>query len=88
MVVYLQSCLWQKLNQQERQAICVNKGFMAGIVLGGLFGAYYGLQMARGDRSQLRNMAMRLAKRGRRVLGRAGTRAERVMEDAADMLVD
>ncbi|MBS3872777.1 MAG: hypothetical protein KGZ92_08235 [Firmicutes bacterium] len=66
----------------------MNRGFMAGIVLGGLVGAYYGIQMVRGNRSQLRNMAMRLAKRGRRALGRVGTRAERAMEDAADMLMD
>ncbi len=66
----------------------MNRGFMAGIVLGGLVGAYYGYQMTTRDRSDLKNMAVRLAARGRRALSKAGGRAERVVESAADMLLD
>jgi len=66
----------------------MNRGFLAGAVIGGLIGAYYGYRMTTRERSEFRNMAVRLAARGRRALSRAGARAERAMESAADMLVD
>ena len=58
----------------------MRKGFITGLVLGGLVGTYYGMQLTTREKSDLRSMAMRLASKSREALYEA--------RDSVDDLVD
>ena len=45
-----------------------NGGFMMGLIMGGLLGAYYGLQMTTRDRREMRSMAMRAMDAGKDIV--------------------
>lgn len=64
----------------------MRKGFIAGLLVGGLIGAYYGMQMTVREKSELRDMAMRFASRSKRAMHQLGDTAEKVMETTHDML--
>jgi len=64
----------------------VRKGFIAGLLVGGLVGAYYGMQMTIREKSELKDMAMKFASRGRHAMNQIGNKAERVSEATQDML--
>jgi len=63
----------------------MRKGFIAGLLVGGLVGAYYGMQMTVREKGELRDMAMKFASRGKRAMQGIGNTAEDALESAQDM---
>jgi len=64
----------------------VRKGFIAGLVVGGLVGAYYGMQMTVREKSDLRDMAVKFASRGKRAMHNLDDASEEAMNAAQDIL--
>ena len=58
----------------------MRRGFITGLILGGLVGTYYGMQLTTREKSELRGMAVKLASRGRHMLDEA--------RDSVDDLMD
>ena len=63
----------------------MRKGFIAGLLVGGLVGAYYGMQMTIREKSELRGMAMKFAARGRHAMHQFGDSAENLKDATQDM---
>jgi predicted Zn-dependent protease with MMP-like domain len=58
----------------------VRKGFIAGIIIGGLVGVYYGMQLTTRERSALGDLVDRVAAKGRRVMRELADDAVQVVE--------
>jgi len=58
----------------------VRKGFIAGVIIGGLVGVIYGMQMTTRERSVLGKLAGRVAAKGRRVMREMAEEAVQVVE--------
>ncbi|KAF0197462.1 MAG: hypothetical protein FD169_444 [Bacillota bacterium] len=64
----------------------MRKGFIAGLLVGGLVGAYYGMQMTVREKSELRGMAMKFASRGKQAIHQFGDSADGLKEAAQEIL--
>lgn len=64
----------------------MRKGFIAGMIIGGLVGAYYGMQMTTREKSELRGMAMRFASRGKQAMRELTNQAEEAVNMVEDMV--
>ncbi|MBS3984949.1 MAG: hypothetical protein KGZ66_05040 [Selenomonadales bacterium] len=58
----------------------MRKGFIAGIIIGGLVGVYYGMQLTTRERSALGDLVDRVAAKGRRVMRELADDAVQVVE--------
>lgn len=66
----------------------MRKGFIAGLLVGGLVGAYYGMQMTVREKSELRGMAMNFASRGKNAMNEFGVNSAGVLRDAAEEMME
>lgn len=64
----------------------MRKGFIAGLLVGGLVGAYYGMQMTVREKSELRDMAMKFASRGKTAMSKLGDMTDEAVSSAQDIL--
>lgn len=64
----------------------MRKGFIAGLLVGGLVGAYYGMQMTVREKSELRGMAMKFAARGKNAINEFGDSTAHLKDAAQEML--
>lgn len=58
----------------------MRKGFIAGMIIGGLVGVYYGMQLTTRERSALGDLVGRVAAKGRRVVRELAEDAVQVVE--------
>ncbi len=58
----------------------MRRGFLAGILLGGLVGVYYGMTMDGKGRRRLRHMATDAADRGTDMIDMVRDKAQRIVE--------
>lgn len=58
----------------------MRKGFLAGMIIGGLVGVYYGMQLTTRERSALGDLVGRVAAKGRRVVRELAEDAVQVVE--------
>lgn len=58
----------------------MRKGFIAGIIIGGLVGVYYGMQLTTRERSALGDLVDRVAAKGRRAMRELADDAVQVVE--------
>jgi gas vesicle protein len=58
----------------------LRKGFITGLLLGGLVGTYYGMQLTTREKSELRGMAMNLASRSRQAMQEARESIDDLMD--------
>lgn len=66
----------------------MRKGFIAGLLVGGLVGAYYGMQMTVREKSELRGMAMNFASRGKNAMHGFGVDSVEGLRDAAKEILE
>lgn len=64
----------------------MRKGFIAGLLVGGLVGAYYGMQMTVREKSEIKSAAMKFASRGRKAMQQFGNRAEGMADGVEELL--
>ncbi|MBT9175926.1 MAG: hypothetical protein DDT20_00228 [Firmicutes bacterium] len=57
----------------------MRKGFIAGVIIGGLVGVYYGMQLTTHERSALGDLVGKMAAKGRCVM-------RELAEDAAEVV--